>query len=161
MDRGFRDCVTDTVGVEVGDGHGVDFVVDEAVGVAVNCWIDAEREDVLMVDGEDTGVDDCSPRDFDAFVNGLSADDAGCSDLVGQLACLIEHKGHDVFIVGDRDDGLDDQLPASNNCCSARSVVGVLPTNAGVLLMHADYVFHGHWFSLGGCQDSAQIVDRA
>lgn len=40
-DGGFRDGVADAVGVEVGDGHGVDFVVDEAVGVAVDGGVDA------------------------------------------------------------------------------------------------------------------------
>ena len=150
-DRGFRDGVADAVGVEVGDGHRVDFVVNEAVGVAVYCRINAEREDVLMVDGEDARVDDGSPWYLDAFVNGLSADDAGRSDLVGQLARLIEHESHDVLIVGDCDDGLDDEFPTSNNSCSAGSVVGVLPANASVLLVDADYVVHGHWLSVSGC----------
>ena len=138
------------MGVEVGDGHGVDFVVDEAVGMAVDCGVDAQREDVLMVDGEDARVDDGPPWYFDPFVDGLSADDASGSDLVGHLACLVEHEGHDVFVVGDCNDGLDNQLPASNNSCSAGSVVGVLPANAGVLLMDTDYIFHGHWLSFAG-----------
>lgn len=149
-DGGFRDGVADAVGVEVGDGHGVHFVVDEAVGVAVDGGVDAQREDVLVVDGEDAGVDDGAPGDFDVFVDGLGADDAGGSDLVGHLACLVEHEGHDVLVIGDCDDGLDDQLPASYNSCSAGSVVGVLPANAGVLLMNTDYVFHGHWLSFAG-----------
>lgn len=150
-DGGFRDGVADAVRVEVGEGHGVDFVVDEAVGVPVDGRVDAEGEDVLVVDGQDAGVDDCAPWYFDAFVNGLGADDAGCSDLVGELARLVEHEGHDVFVVGDGDDGLEDQLPASNDGCSAGSVVGVLPADAGVLLMDADYIFHGYWFALGAC----------
>ena len=160
-DGGLGDGVADAVGVEGGDGHGVDFVVDEAVGVAVDGGVHAEGEDVLVVDGEDAGVDDGSPRDFDAFVDGLGADDAGRPDLVGHLAGLVEHEGHDVFIVGDRDDGLDDEFPTSDNSCPAGSVVGVLPANAGVLLMDTDYIFHGHWLSVRGCQDSAQIVDGA
>ena len=80
---GLQDGVANTVGVEIGYGHGVGFVVDEAVGVAVNCWVDAEREDVLMVDGEDARVNDGSPRYFDTFVDRLSTEDAGRSDLVG------------------------------------------------------------------------------
>lgn len=151
FDCGFRDGVADAVGVEVGgDGDGVGFVVDEAVGVAVDGGVDAQGEDVLVVDGEDAGVDDGAPWYFDALVDGLGADDAGGSDLVGHLAGLVEHEGHDVFVVGDCDDGLDNQLPASYNGCSAGSVVGVLPANAGVLLMNTDYVFHGHWLSVAG-----------
>lgn len=105
---------------------------------------------MLVVDGEDARVDDGAPGDFDAFVDGLGADDAGGSDLVGHLARLVEHEGHDVFVVGDCDDGLDDQLPASDNGCSAGSVVGVLPADAGVLFVDTDYVFHGHWLSFAG-----------
>lgn len=150
FDRGFRDGVADAVGVEVGDGHGMDFVVDEAVGVAVDGGVDAQGEDVLVVDGEDAGVDDGAPWYFDAFVYGLGADDAGGSDLVGHLPGLVEHKSHDVFVIGDCDDGLDNQLPASYNSCSAGSVVGVLPANAGILLMNTDYVFHRHWLSFAG-----------
>ncbi len=151
LDGGFRDGVADSVRVKFRDAHGVNFVVDEAVGVAVDGWVDAEREDVLVVDGEDARVDDGSPWHFDAFVNGLSADDAGRSDLVGQLACLIEHESHDVFIISNCDDGLDDEFPTSSNSCSASSVVGMFPADASVLLMDTNYVLHGHWLSVSGC----------
>ena len=139
----------------------MDFVVDEAVSVTVDRWVHAERENVLVMDSEHARVNDSSPGYFDTFVDGLSADDSGCSDFVGQLAGLIEHEGHDVFIVSDRDDGLDDKLPTSHDSCSTGPVVSVLPANASVLLMDTDYIFHGHWLSFIGCQDSVQIVDRA
>ena len=148
---GLGDGVADAVRVEVGDGHRVDFLVDEPVRVPVDGGVHAEREDVLVVDGEDARVDDGAPGHLDAVVDGLGADDAGRSDLVGQLAGLVEHEGHDVFVVGDGDDGLDDEFAAANDCCSAGSVVGVLPADAGVLLMDTDYVFHRHGFSLGAC----------
>ena len=48
---GFLRVVADAVGVEGRAGHGVDFVVDEAVGVAVDHGVDAEGEDVLVVRG--------------------------------------------------------------------------------------------------------------
>ena len=149
LDRRLRDRVADAVRVEVGHGHGVDLVVDEAIGVPVDRRVDAEREDVLMVDGQDARVDDSAPWDVDAFVDGLGADDARRSDLVRHLARLVEHEGHDVFVVGHRDDGLEDQLPASHNGCSAGPVIGVLPPDAGVLLMDTDYIFHGHRLALG------------
>ena len=126
----------------------MDLVVDEAVGVPVDGRVEAEGEDVLVVHGEDARVDDGAPRDVDAFVDGLGADDARGADLVGQLAGLVEHEGHDVFVVGDRDDGLDDEFPAANDGCPAGAIIGVLPADAGVLLMDADYVFHGQWLSL-------------
>lgn len=147
FDGRLRDGVAVAVGVEVGEGHGVDFVVDEAVGVPVDGRVHAQGEDVLVVDGEDARVDDGAPGDLDALVDGLGADDARRADLVRQLAGLVEHEGHDVFVVGDGDDGLDDELAAADDGCFAGAVVGVLPADAGVLLVDTDYVLHGYWLS--------------
>lgn len=47
------------------------FVVDEAVGGAVEHGVDAEGEDVLVVGGEDARVDDGAPGNGDAFIDGL------------------------------------------------------------------------------------------
>lgn len=77
------DGVADAVGVEIGAGHGVGGGGDEAVVVPVDGRVDAEGEDVLVVGGEDAGVDDGAPGDGDAGVDGLGADDAGGSDFVG------------------------------------------------------------------------------
>ena len=162
FDEGLVDSIAVTVGVEVrGDGYWMDFVVDEAVGVAVDGGVETKGEDVLVVHGQDTRVDDGAPGNVDAVVDGLRADDACGADLVRQLASLVEHKGQDVFVVGDCDDGLDDEFPAANDGRSARAVVGVLPADAGVLLVDADHVLHEHWLSLVGCQDGVQIVDGA
>lgn len=147
--------------VEVGEGHGVAFVVDEAVGVPVDGRVDAQGEDVLVVDGQDARVDDGAPGDLDALVDGLRADDARRADLVRELAGLVEHEGHDVLVVGDGDDGLDDKLAAADDGGFAGAVVGVLPADAGVLLVDTDYVLHGHGLPLVACYDAAQVVDRA
>ena len=149
-DGGLLDGIANPVGVELGEGHWVNFVVNETVGVPIDGRVDTEGEDVLMVDGEDARVDDGAPWYFNTFVDGLGTDDPGGSDLVGQLTGLVEHEGHDVFVVSNGYDGLDDQFPTANDGCSAGSVVGVLPTDAGVLLMDTDYVFHGHRLSLVG-----------
>lgn len=161
FDGRLGDGVAVAVRVEVGEGHGVAFVVDEAVGVPVDGRVHAQGEDVLVVDGQDARVDDGAPGDLDAVVDGLGADDAGRSDLVRQLTRLVEHEGHDVFVVGDGDDGLDDEFSAADDGCFAGAVVGVLPADAGVLLVDTDYVLHGHWLPLVARYDSAQVVDRA
>lgn len=51
-------------------------------------------------------MDDCAKGHVDAFVDGLCAENACCSDLVRELACLIEHEGQNVLVVRHRDDGL-------------------------------------------------------
>lgn len=54
-EQGFGDGVACAAGVPVGGArHGMGFGVDEAVGVAVEHWVDAEREDMLVVGCEDT-----------------------------------------------------------------------------------------------------------
>ena len=140
--EGFVDGVADAVRVEVGAGHGDGFFVDEAVRVPVDGGVDAEGEDVLVVGGEDAGVDDGAPGDGDAGVDGLGAEDAGGADLVGELAGLVEHEGHDVFVVGDGDDGLNDEFAAAYHGCAAGAVIGVFPAYAGILLVDADDIFH-------------------
>ena len=107
-DGGFADGVAHGVRVEVfGGGKGFDGAGDEGVFVAVDCGVDAEREDVLMVDCEDAGVDDGAPGHGGVCVDGLGGDDAGGADFVGEFAGLGENEGEDVFVVGDGDDGLE------------------------------------------------------
>jgi len=58
---------------------------------------------VLVVSCEDAGMDDGSPGDVKTLVDGLRAEDAGGADLVCPFACLIEHEGEDVLVIGDGD----------------------------------------------------------
>lgn len=126
-DGGVGGGVAGAVGVEGGARHGVGFRVDERVGGAVEGGVDAEGEDVLVVDGEDAGVHDGAEGDGDAFVDGLGGEDAGGADLVGELAGLVELEGQDVFVVGDGDDALQDELAVAHYGGAAGAVVGVLP----------------------------------
>jgi len=87
------------VGVEVGSGHGVAFFVDEAVGVAVDGGVHAEGEYVLMVGGEDAGMNHGSPRNGDALVDRLGADNSRSTDFIRDFAGLIEYESQDVFVV--------------------------------------------------------------
>lgn len=58
---------------------------------------------MLVVGGEDAGVYHRPPGDFDAFVDGLCAEDSCGTDFVGPFAGLVEHEGEDVLVVGDGD----------------------------------------------------------
>lgn len=158
---GFGDGVAGAVRVEGRARHRVRFVVDEAVGVALERRVDAQREDVLVVHGEDARVDDRAEGDLDAFVDGLGGQDAGGADLVHELAGLVELEGEDVFVVGDGDDALEDELAVAHDGGAAGAVVGVLPADAGVLLVDADHVGHVDGAALVVGQDRRQVVDVA
>lgn len=83
FDDGFVDGVTYAVGVEVGAGHWVSFVVDDAVEGSVEHGVDAEGEDVLVVGGENAWVNNGTPWDGDSFVDGLGGENTGCTGFVG------------------------------------------------------------------------------
>ncbi len=170
------DVVADTVWVEVVARHGVRFVVDKSVVVAVDGGVDTEREDVLMVGGKDAWMDDSAPWHLDALVDGRGAEYPRGANLVGDLPGLIEHESQDVFVVRDGDDGLEHQLPISDQGCSSgtlhncqsnveeregcgKYVVDVLPANAGVLLVNAYDVLHRYSFTFAIRQDTADVVD--
>ena len=161
FDQTFAHCVACAVRVEVVDGHWVDFIVDEPVRVPIYSWVDPQGENVLMVGGKHAGMDNCTPGNVDTFVDRLRADDAGGTDFVGELAGLIEDEGHNVFVVGDGDDGLDNKFAAANDCCVTSTVIGVLPTDAGILLMDANDIWHWHWFTFVSRKNGIQIVNRA
>ena len=143
-DEGFGHGVACPMWVPVfGDGHGVGFVVDEAVGVTFDHRVDAQGEDVLVVGGEDARVDHGAPGDADGVevvVDGLGGEDAGGADFVGHFASLVEHESHDVLVVTDSDDGLEDEFAAADDGGTTSAVIGVLPTDACVLFVNTNGV---------------------
>lgn len=153
-DLGLGYGVAVSVWVEVAAGHGVGFVVDEAVGVAaVDEGVDAEGEDVLVVGSEDAWMDDCSEVDLNTLVDGLGAEDSCGADFVVHFSGLVEHEGHDVLVVCDCDDGLEDEFAVADDGGATGAVVCVLPSDASVLLVDANDVGHGEWLSVGIAQD--------
>ena len=55
---------------------------------------------MLVVGGEDAGVDDGAPGEAgETVVDGLGAEDAGGADFVGEVCGLVEDEGEDVFVV--------------------------------------------------------------
>ena len=160
-DLALADGVAHAVRVEVGFLHGEGFGGEDAVSVAVDGGVDAEGEDVLVVGGQDAGVDDGAPGDGEASVDGLGGDDAGGADLVGQLAGLVEDEGEDVLVVGDCDDGLEHQFAGAGDGGGAGAVVGVFPADAGVLFVDADDVFHGQGGAFVVREEAVEVVDGA
>ena len=104
-------------------------------------------------------MNNSSPRDLDPLVHGLSAYDTCCSNFVSHLSSLIEHECHDIFVVSNSDNRLDHKLPTSRYSCSAGAIIGVLPTNAGILLVNADNILHWHSITRVSREDRAQVMD--
>lgn len=140
--------------------HGVGFVVDESVVVPVDCGVDAEGEDVLVVGCEYAWVDDCAPRNLETFVNGLRAENTGGADFVNDISSLIEHECKNVFVIGDGDDGLNYKLSVPYDSGPSGSVVGVLPADASILFVNAHNILHGLRLSLVVRKYSTEVVNR-
>ena len=161
-DGSFVDGVAHGVGVEVRrGGEGLYGGGDQGVFVAVDGGVDAQREDVLVVHGEDAGVDDGAPGDGGVGVDGLRGDDAGGADFVGEFAVLGEDEGEDILVVGDGDDGLEDELAGARDGSQARAVVGVFPADAGVLFVDADDVVHWEGVARVVGDEGREVVDAA
>lgn len=116
---------------------------------------------MLVVRGEDAGVDNGAERNGEAFIDGLGGENAGGADFVGHLTGLVEDEGEDVLVVGDGDDGLDYKLAIANDSGAAGAIVGVLPPDTVVLLMNADDVVHREGLAGGVVKNCADVVDGA
>lgn len=151
--------VADAVGVEIAAGHGVGFVVNDAVEGTIDHRVYTEGEDVLMVGCEDTGVNDCSPWDGKTFVNWLGREDTSGADLVHNFSGLVELEGENILVICNGDYGLKNKLSVANDCCAASSVVGVFPSDTVILLVNADYVWHIDNSSFIVTENSGEVVD--
>lgn len=151
--------VTDTVGVEVAAWHGVRFVVDNGVERAVEHRVHTERKDVLVMGGEYTGVHDCTPWDGETFIDRLGGEDTGGADLVHKFSGLVELEGENVLVVCDGENGLENELSVADDGCTAGSVVGVFPSDAVVLFVNTDYVWHFKYSSFVIIENGGEVVD--
>jgi hypothetical protein len=105
------------------------FFDHERVGVAVDRWIYTQAEEVLVVWSQDSG------GDSRAIGSGLGrfglcwdgGEDPGRSHLEGKRGVLGEVEGEDVLVIGDGDDGLQDENAGSCHDGVLRAEVGVLP----------------------------------
>lgn len=165
LDHGLGDAVGHPVGVPLRvDGHRVGLVVRQSVPVALEHGVDAQREDVLVVDRQHARVHHGAKGDagpVELVVDGLGRQDARGPDLIGDLAGLVEHEGQDVLVVGHGDDALQDQLAVADHGRPARAVVGVLPADARVLLVHAHAVLDRGGGALVVGDDGRDVLDVA
>lgn len=127
LDDCFVHRIAHTVGIPVFvHGHSVGFIVDEAIRVAVEHRVDSEREDMLVMRGQNSWVDNCAEGDANVIkfvVDGLGGEDPGCSHFVDYFACLIEHECQDVLIVTDCDDALEHEFAVPHYSGTASAIL--------------------------------------
>ena len=161
-DGGGLDGVADAVRVEVGGAwQGDGLVVRDGVSVAVDHGVDAQGEEVLVEGGEDARVHDGAEgvRDVrEGQVDGGGGEDSRGAGFVAYVAGGVEDEGEDVLVVGDGEDGLQHELAVADDDGPVGAVVGVLPEDAGVLLVHADDVGHGRWLAGAIGEDAGDVV---
>lgn len=165
LDHRLRHVVRDPVRVPVlVDGEGVRLVVHQSVLVPFEHRVDAEREDVLVVHGQDARVHHRAEGDaglVELVVDGLRGQDARGPDFVDDFAGLVEHEGQDVLVVGHGDDALQHQFAVAYHRRPPSAVVGVLPPDPGVLLVDAHAVFDRRGRALVVGDDGRDVLDVA
>jgi hypothetical protein len=113
---------------------------------------------MLMVLSQCSWGDDVPVRRFLTSVNGDNAHDSGGSSLDCDGSGLIKFVGEYVFVVGERDDELDDEFATPGYDCAAGAPVRVLPADSVVLFMQADYVGAFGDCAVAGCCGSIEVL---
>ena len=91
LDDSLVHSVAGTMWVELAAWHWVCFVVDDSVSrAAIKEWVHAQREDMLMVHGENTWMDTSAEWNLNAIIDGLRAQDTSCTDFVVHLTGLVK-----------------------------------------------------------------------
>ena len=88
-----------------------------------------------------------------------SGEDSGCADFEGERGVLGKVEGEDVLVVGDGDDGLQDKDARSCYDGVLRAEVRVLPQDAVVLFVAADYVGQFDGRALGVVVPGIEVLD--
>lgn len=125
------------------DGEGVRFFDEEGVGVAVEGGVDAQAEEVLVVWRQNARSDFSTIwQILGVFeTSGRCGENACGADFVVDGGVLAEVEGEDVLVVGNGDDGLENQDSGASYDGILRSEVGVFPQDAVVLLVAAHDVW--------------------
>lgn len=113
-------------------------LVDDSVFVSVNGWINAETEGVLVVLCQRTWTDNVAPVGSLARIDVNNRNNAGSTSFYANAAGLVELECKDVFVIGQGDDELDDQLSSTGDDGTASTPIGVFPVDAIVLLVDTD-----------------------
>lgn len=129
--------------------------------MAIQGWVNAEREHVLVVRSHHARTNVGTPLNSLAIgvIKWHCRKDSGCAHFQFNVGGLIEDVGEDVLVVSDGADHLQDKLAVADHGSSAGSVVGVLVLQAIVLLVHANDVLQQDRVSLAVSPVAVEVLD--
>ena len=146
--------------IDFASGHWMNLGAHKSISMALYSWVNTEGEDVLMMGCEDARMDNIAPWNGDTLIYRLRADNPCGPYLISDFAGLVEDEGKYVFVIGHSNDGLNYELPLTNDGCTLGAVVGVLPKNASILFMNTDGIWSRLRISSVVCHYSIHIMNR-
>jgi hypothetical protein len=128
--------------------------------MTIDCRVNTHGEDVLMVLGKNTWVDHVSVL---ADLSGIDVDAGNNSsgpDFDVDLARKIKLISEDIFVIGQSENKLNDELTVASDNCTVGTPVCVLPSNAVVLLMKTDDIWLNLNFTICLDRDSIKVLSE-
>lgn len=93
------------MGVEFRARYRVGFVVNKAVVIgSIEHGVYMQTENVLVIRREHTGVHNSTKGDVDTFIDRPGAQNSSRTNLIRDIAGLVENEGKNVFVVCHCDD---------------------------------------------------------
>lgn len=126
--------------------------------MSIDCWIDTDAKDVLMVLRESASADDVAVVAGLSWIDVDDGHDTCGSGLDDDAAGLVELVRKDVFVVGQSDNELDDEFSRSRYNSTAGTPIGVLPSDAIVLLVETDDIGADLGITVGSRDDSVKVL---
>lgn len=156
-------CLADFIHVSIGVCSVVHsqwkaFLLYDSVFCAVDRWIHAHAENMLMVLCQRARTDDISPV---TGLSGVDVDDrynTRCSGFNSDACSLVELVVEDVLIVRKCDDELDNQFATTSYHSAACAPVGVFPVNTVVLFVKTDDVFCVLGGTIGVDENTVEVL---
>ncbi len=126
--------------------------------MTIDSGVNTHGEDVLMVLGKNSWVDHVSVL---ANLSGIDVDagnNASGPDFDVDLARKIKLISEDVFVVGQSENELNDELTVASDNCTVGAPVCVLPSNAVVLFMKTDNIWLNFNFTISLDCDGIKVL---
>jgi hypothetical protein len=134
--------------------------LNDSIRVTIDSGINTHGEDVLMVLGKNSWVDHVSVL---ANLSGIDIDAGNNSsgpdfdvDLAGKIKLIRE----DIFVVGQSENKLNDELTVASDNCAVGAPICVLPSNAVVLLMKTNDIWLNLYFAISLDCDGIKVLSE-
>jgi len=125
---------------------------------ALDSWVDAHTEDVLMVLCQSARADNIPPWAGSTWVDWDRANNARSSCLNGNPTSLVEMIRKDVFVVGESDDELYNQFPVASDDSTVCAIVCMFPQDTVVDFVHANNIFRDDSLAGGVVHDPIKVL---